>query len=531
MGSDGVESRLQNTQRLVDQGINPYPAAAYHRTHLISQVLELFSTESTYQTLAAGHHHGDQVRICGRILAQRKQEADLLITLKDSSDPLLVKVTTSYLDTLDPELPPEYAPLTFAALSLLNVGDWIGVMGHPGYSDAGQPIIMALSIVILAKATHPFPVDTFKTETLEIRRRYREKDLALDPDSFKRFVARSRIIQSIRFYLDESGFLEIETPILQPVYGGATAKPFATYPDDLAQHHFLRLAPELYLKRAICGGFERVFELGRVFRNEGIDDAHNPEFTALELYQAYADYFDMLNLTETLISFAAAASGLEVTDIPYQAEHISLERKYTHTTADGYPLPGHHWRIMTLVDAVAEFTEVTFEPFLAAGSSALPQAIQAVTPHLQGIDLQASETQSLGHLLNAVFERCVASQLIQPTFIVDFPQEVSPLAKMHRCKPGFVERFKLYMAGLEFANAFTELNDPTEQRVRFEYQQAQTIAHHPLDADYLDALAFGMPNCGGLGLWIDRLVMVLTNSNSIRDVLLFPTMPTPEAVS
>jgi lysyl-tRNA synthetase class 2 len=272
------------------------------------------------------------------------------------------------------------------------------------------------------------------------------------------------------------------------------------------------------LKRAICGGFERVFELGRVFRNEGIDSTHNPEFTSLEVYQAYADYFDILEVVENVMINAAAACG-KGNEIEYQGEVISLDRKYDYS--DKYPgFQGQHWQVKTMVEAVKDETHLDFESLELA---------DAVTKVEQlGLNISKLDTQSLGYLLYAVFDKLVVPKLIQPTFVIDFPVEVSPLAKGHRSKPGFVERFELFINGTEYSNGFSELNDPREQRKRFEEQLAQKNAGddeaHPMDEEFLDALSLGMPNCAGMGIGVDRLVMLLTNTQSIRDVVMFPTM-------
>jgi lysyl-tRNA synthetase class 2 len=282
---------------------------------------------------------------------------------------------------------------------------------------------------------------------------------------------------------------------------------------------YLRIAPELFLKRAICGGFERVFELGRVFRNEGIDSTHNPEFTSLEVYQAYADYFDILAVVEDVICNAATAVFGDRKLIEYQGQTINIERQYDHT--GNYPtFTGKHWQVQTMVEAVKDKTGLDFD------SLQLPDAIAAAEK--LGVHLSSLEKQSLGYVLYTVFDKQVAPTLIQPTFITDFPVEVSPLAKGHRSKPGFVERFELFIAGTECANGFSELNDPKEQRKRFEEQLAQKKAGdeeaHPMDEDFIQALSLGMPNCAGMGIGVDRIVMLLTDTLSIRDAILFPTM-------
>jgi lysyl-tRNA synthetase class 2 len=344
-------------------------------------------------------------------------------------------------------------------------------------------------------------------------------DLASNQDALNRFMLRSRIVQSIRSYLWKNDFYEIETPTLQAIYGGAAAKPFITHHNALEVDLYLRVAPELFLKRAICGGFERVFELGKAFRNEGIDSTHNPEFTSLEVYQAYADVFDILGVVEDVICFAAAAVFGDVKEIENQGERISLERKFDYS--EKYPgFSGKHWQVKTMVEAVRDEFELDFD------SLDLESAISSATK--LELHLSKLEKQSLGYVLYAVFDKLVVPKLIQPTFIIDYPVEVSPLAKGHRSKPGFVERFELFINGTEYSNGFSELNDPKEQRKRFEEQLAQKNAGddeaHPMDEDFIQALSLGMPNCAGMGIGVDRLVMLLTNTQSIRDAVMFPTM-------
>jgi lysyl-tRNA synthetase class 2 len=282
---------------------------------------------------------------------------------------------------------------------------------------------------------------------------------------------------------------------------------------------YLRVAPELFLKRAICGGFERVFELGKAFRNEGIDSTHNPEFTSIEVYQAYADYFDILAVVEDVMCCAAQAVLGDVKEVDNQGQMISLERKFDYS--EKYPtFSGQHWAVKTMVEAVRDEFGVDFD------SLDLESAIASATK--LELHLSKLEKQSLGYVLYAVFDKLVVPKLIQPTFIIDFPVEVSPLAKGHRSKPGFVERFELFINGMEYSNGFSELNDPKEQRKRFEEQLAQKDAGddeaHPMDEDFIQALSLGMPNCAGMGIGIDRLVMLLTNTQSIRDAVMFPTM-------
>jgi lysyl-tRNA synthetase class 2 len=311
----------------------------------------------------------------------------------------------------------------------------------------------------------------------------------------------------------------METPVLQAIYGGAAARPFITHHNALDVDLYLRIAPELFLKRAVCGGFERVFELGRVFRNEGVDSTHNPEFTSLEVYQSYSDYFDILGVVEDVFCQAAKVVFGDVLEMEYQGVQISLERKYDYQ--EKYPgFTGKHWQVKTMVEAVKDDTGLDFDTLTLEDAIASSEKL--------GLHLSKLEKQSLGYVLYAVFDKLIAPKFIQPTFIIDFPVEVSPLAKGHRNKPGFVERFELFINGTEYSNGFSELNDPKEQRRRFEEQLAQKKAGddeaHPMDEEFIQALSLGMPTCAGMGIGIDRLVMLLTNTQSIRDVVMFPTM-------
>jgi lysyl-tRNA synthetase, class II len=520
-----AEVRRQKVQALRDQGIEPYPAERYRRTHTSKQVLELFGQPGKELVKGQSDPTETSLKLSGRITSKRDSGGIVFIDLRDSTGNIQLKIDKQSLKSA--------GGLAFEQVGLLDTGDWLGVEGIGCRTLRGELSIQVRELIILGKATVPFPDAFYGVSDIELCRRHREMDLAGNQESLERFKLRSRITHGIRFYLTEAGFYEIETPMLQAIYGGAAAKPFVTYHNALETDLYLRIAPELYLKRAICGGFERVFELGRVFRNEGIDSTHNPEFTSLEVYQAYADLFDMIDLAENIICYAATAALSNTQEIEYQGNKTSLERKYDYQ--DKYPsLVGKHWQIKTMVESVKDETGLDFEQL-----SDLSEALKAVEKYLQRVNEQHSEAQkplslsdldrqSLGYLLYSIFDKCVEHTLIEPTFIIDFPVEVCPLAKQHRSKPGFAERFELFINGTEYANAFSELNDPEVQRQRFEEQQVQRESGdeeaHPLDEDYIEALSLGMPNCGGLGIGIDRLVMLLTNTQSIRDVVMFPTM-------
>ncbi|MEM9807275.1 MAG: lysine--tRNA ligase [Cyanobacteria bacterium P01_D01_bin.56] len=507
------EVRLQKIDLLREQGINPYPSKAFERTHTVIQIIDLFDKSKKVIPNGEADPESQSLRTCGRVVSKRESKKTIYMDLQDFSGEIqLVVIKNEFANDQD---------LTCEKLTkLLDEGDFIGIQGVGYRTKRGQLSILVSIVEILSKATMPFPDSYYGVKDIERLRRYREIDMVSTRETLNRFAMRSKIVKSIRDYLNQNEFYEIETPIFQTVYGGASARPFITYHNSLDTNLYLRIATELFLKRAICGGFEKVYEVGRVFRNEGIDATHNPEFTSLEAYQAYADYFDMIKLVEVIICNAAEVAGLNLKEIQYQGYSISLEGKYDYS--DVYPtLNGLHWRIKTMVEAVRDETGLNFDEF---------KDVSQALKEIQKLDLEISELdkQSVGNLLYAVFDRKVEETLIQPTFIIDFPVEVSPLAKTHRSKPQYTERFEMFLAGQEFSNCFSELNDPVEQRKRFEAQLARKQAGDDeamlLDEDFLQALSLGMPTCAGLSIGIDRLAMLLTNSMSIRDIVMFPTM-------
>jgi lysyl-tRNA synthetase class 2 len=507
-----AEARSKKVDELRSQGIEPYPSESYARSHTAKLVREIFSQPG--KELENGESDPEEIslRLAGRITSKRDSGSICFIDLKDATDKIQLKI--------EKKIVTGEVGLSFKQVQkLLDVGDFVGVEGIGCRTPRGELSILVRELKLLSKATIQFPDAYYGINDPEVCRRHREMDLASNQDALNRFMLRSRIVQSIRSYLWQADFYEIETPTLQAIYGGAAAKPFITHHNALEVDLYLRVAPELFLKRAICGGFERVFELGKAFRNEGIDSTHNPEFTSLEVYQAYADVFDILGVVEDVICFAAAAVFGDVKEIENQGERISLERKFDYS--EKYPgFSGKHWQVKTMVEAVRDEFDLDFD------SLDLESAIESASKlelHLSNL-----EKQSLGYVLYAVFDKLVVPKLIQPTFIIDYPLEVSPLAKGHRSKPGFVERFELFINGTEYSNGFSELNDPKEQRKRFEEQLAQKNAGddeaHPMDEDFIQALSLGMPNCAGMGIGVDRLVMLLTNTQSIRDAVMFPTM-------
>ncbi len=507
-----AEVRLSKVAQLRALGIEPYPCQSYQRSHTTEQVRQYFAQPGKELENGQADPEGLQIRLSGRITSFRSSGSICFIDLTDISGKLQLKI--------EKKLVKENSSLSFKQIQkLLDEGDFIGAEGIACRTNRGELSLQVDTVTLLSKATIPFPNLYYGVGDPEICRRHREMDLAGNPASLQRYMMRSRIVQSLRNYLNQQQFFEIETPILQAIYGGAAARPFTTHHNALDVDLFLRIAPELFLKRAICGGFERVYELGRVFRNEGIDSTHNPEFTSLEVYQAYADYFDIMTVIEEAIAYTVKQVLGERTEVEYQGKTINLARQYDYS--DKYPnFTGKHWQIKTMVEAVKDQTGLDFDNLALEDAIAKAESL--------GIKLSALEKQSLGYVLYAVFDKLVEPTLIEPTFIIDFPIEISPLAKSHRSKPGFVERFELFINGTEFANGFSELNDPEEQRKRFEQQRQQREAGddeaHPMDEDFIQALSLGMPNCAGWGIGVDRVVMLLTNTQSIRDAIMFPTM-------
>jgi lysyl-tRNA synthetase, class II len=487
--------RLQKVEELKQLGLNPY-AYSWEISHSMAALQEQFVE------LPAGEEAEFAVSLAGRIMARRVFGKLAFFGLQDETNSIQLYLDKAIIEAA-------MGAETFDRLKqLTDVGDILGVKGTIKRTDKGELSVKVQSYEILTKSLLPLP-DKWHGLT-DVAKRYRQRyvDLIVNPQVRDTFRKRALITASIRRYLDQQGFIEIETPVLQSEPGGAEARPFVTYHNTLDMELYLRIATELHLKRLIVGGFEKVFELGRIFRNEGVSTRHNPEFTSIELYQAYADYNDMMALTEALIT-TAAQEVLGTLQVEYQGTLIDL----------GVP-----WRRISMHDAVLEKTGLDFAGFtdLAAAKAAAKAA------GIGGLE----DCATLGHLLNVAFEQTVEESLIQPTFIIDHPVEISPLAKPHRTKPGLVERFELFIVGRETANSFSELTDPIDQRERFEAQAAKKAAGdleaQGVDEDFLTALEYGMPPTGGLGIGIDRLVMLLTDCASIRDAIAFPLLK-PEA--
>ena len=494
MASDDIRAtRLQKVQQLQDKGINPY-AYSWTSTHSAAALQE------QYAHLEPGEEVDETVAIAGRIMVRRVFGKLAFFTLQDETGTIQLyldkKTVQAGMAAVDEN--------AFSTLKqLTDVGDILGVSGTLKRTDKGELSVKVNDYQVLTKALLPLPDKWHGLTDVEKRYRQRYVDLIVNPEARQTFRRRALITASIRRFLDQQGFIEIETPVLQAEAGGADARPFTTYHNTLDMPLYLRIATELHLKRLIVGGFEKVFELGRVFRNEGISTRHNPEFTTLELYQAYADYNDMMTLTETMIANAAEEVVGTLT-LTYQGEAINLAPP---------------WKRMTMHEAVQEKTGIDFSQFTDLGDAKAAAKEAGVA---------AQDCASIGHVLNEAFEQTVEDTLIQPTFITDYPVEISPLAKPHRTKPGLVERFELFIVGRETANSFSELTDPVDQRQRLEAQAARKAAGdleaQDVDEDFVTALEYGMPPTGGLGIGIDRLVMLLCDSASIRDAIAFPLL-------
>lgn len=495
MASEDLRAtRIEKLDQLRSIGMNPF-AYQWKSTHSMAEL------QTKYVDLPNGEENEVEVAVAGRIMTRRVFGKLAFFTLQDETGTIQLYLDKGRIQ----EFMGDRFPEAFTNLKqLTDMGDIIGAKGTLKRTDKGELSVYVKEFEMLTKSLLPLP-DKFHGLT-DITTRYRQRyiDLIVNPEVRETFRRRALITASIRRYLDRDGFIEIETPTLTSEAGGADARPFVTYHNTMDMPLYLRIATELHLKRLVVGGFEKVFELGRIFRNEGISTRHNPEFTSIEVYQAYADYNDMMALTETLIT-TAATEVLGTTEIIYQETSISLTSP---------------WKRITMHDAVKDATGVDFAMF-----TDLNQAIAAAkAAGIHNID----DCPSIGKLLNEAFEQKVETTLIQPTFITDYPVEISPLAKPHRSKPGLTERFELFIVGRETANSFSELTDPLDQRERLEAQAARKAAGdleaQGVDEDFITALEYGMPPTGGLGIGIDRLVMVLTDAPSIRDVIAFPLL-------
>nr|WP_066227697.1 lysine--tRNA ligase [Metabacillus fastidiosus] len=485
--NDQLRVRREKLNSLREKGLDPF-GKRFERTN---QTAELFTT---YNDLSKEELAEKEVKvtIAGRIMTKRGKGKAGFAHIQDLSGQIQIYVRK---DAVGDE--------SYEIFNTADLGDIIGVSGTVFKTQVGELSIKAETFELLTKSLRPLPDKFHGLKDIEQRYRQRYLDLIASPESKKTFIARSKIIQSMRRYLDDNGYLEVETPMMHSIAGGASARPFVTHHNALDMQLYMRIAIELHLKRLIVGGLEKVYEIGRVFRNEGVSTRHNPEFTMIELYEAYADYKDIMELTENLIAHIAK-EVLGTTQVTYGEYEVNLEPKWTR---------------LHMVDAIKEHTGVDFWKEMS-----VEEARTLAKEH--GVEI--NEHMQYGHIVNEFFEQKVEEKLIQPTFIYGHPVEISPLAKKNEEDPRFTDRFELFIVAREHANAFTELNDPIDQRERFEAQLQEreqgNDEAHMMDDDFVEALEYGMPPTGGLGIGIDRLVMLLTNSPSIRDVLLFPQM-------
>ncbi|MFC4303126.1 lysine--tRNA ligase [Cohnella boryungensis] len=482
-----LQIRRNKLDELRELGIDPF-GIKFDRTHhggeLFAQYSEMSKEELDELAL--------QVNVAGRIMTKRVMGKAAFAHIQDLSGKIQIYVRQDSV--------PEHK---YKAFDLLDIGDIIGVKGVVFKTKTGETSIKVDDLEVLTKSLLPLPDKFHGLKDVETRYRQRYVDLIVNPDVQKTFISRSRIIQSMRRYLDDRGYLEVETPTLHTIAGGAAARPFETHHNALDMELYMRIAIELHLKRLIVGGLEKVYEIGRVYRNEGISTRHNPEFTMIELYEAYADFEDIMRLTEALIAHIAQ-EVLGTTKITYQEQEVDL------TPA---------WRRVSMTELIRETVGVDFTAQMTD-----EQAHALAKEHKVPVE----KHMTFGHIVNAFFETFCEHTLIQPTFVTGHPVAISPLAKKNEADPRFTDRFELFIVAREHANAFTELNDPIDQRQRFEAQLAEKEAGndeaHEMDDDFIRALEHGMPPTGGLGIGVDRLVMLLTDAPSIRDVLLFPHM-------
>lgn len=485
--NDQMLVRREKMDELREKGVDPFGGAyknTQFSTDLIEEYDEFSKEELTEKNIPA--------KISGRLMAKRGSGKAGFANLKDNKGSIQIYVR---LDAIGEE--------QYAVFQDADLGDFIGVEGILMKTNTGELTVRADDVTFLTKALRPLPDQYYGLSDVETKYRQRYLDLIANEESMDRFKKRSQILQEIRSYLTDAGYIEVETPTLHNIPGGATARPFTTHHNALDMELYVRIALELHLKRLVIGGMERVFEIGRVFRNEGIDTTHNPEFTMLELYTANHDYWDVMDLTEDLIqNVAQAVNG--TTKLTYGDEEIEL---------------GGEWERRHMVDLIKEKTGVDFWEQMSD-----EEARALAKEH----NVEIEDYTTVGHVINEFFEAFVEDSLRQPTFVYGHPTDISPLAKKNDEDPRFTDRFEFFIAGHEYGNAFSELNDPIEQRERFEGQQAErdqgNEEAHGIDEEFVEALEYGLPPTGGLGIGIDRLVMLLTNTQSIRDVILFPTM-------
>ena len=494
-----IAQRQANLREIVSLGVPAYPHR-FDRTAAISAIVAEHG-ETAGDALEAARI---EVRVAGRILGIRSFGKASFLVISDGLDRLQVYVRADAMDERSVRL-----------FKLLDFGDLVGVSGRLFRTRTNELTVWASGLELLAKCLTPLPEKWHGLSDVEARYRQRYLDLIVNPDSRRVFETRARVVSAIRTFLNARGFLEVETPMMQPLAGGALARPFVTHHNALDLDLYLRIAPELYLKRLTVGGFERVYEINRNFRNEGISTQHNPEFTMLEFYEAYVDYQHLMTFTETMLT-QVMQEVLGTLEVPFGGQMLSFAAPYRRVALRQAAAEKASEQLAARTPGVAAVTEADLRDRDRAASVA------------RALDVAVAPSHGAGRIATSIFEALWEPLLVQPTFVYDFPTEVSPLSKQKPDDPDTVERFELYAGGFEIANGFSELNDPVEQRRRFEAQLRDRVAGdaeaHQMDEDYVRALSYGLPPTGGEGIGVDRLVMLLTNSASIRDVILFPLM-------
>lgn len=485
--NDQLLVRREKLHNLREQGIDPF-GKRFERTNATNDLLNLYGEFSKEEL----EEKEISVSIAGRIMTKRGKGKAGFAHIQDLHGQVQIYVRKDAVGDEEYEL-----------FKTADLGDLVGIEGKVFKTNVGELSVKATGFTLLTKSLRPLPDKYHGLKDVEQRYRQRYLDLITSMESRETFVTRSKIIREMRRYLDDNGYLEVETPMMHAIAGGASARPFITHHNALDMELYMRIAIELHLKRLIVGGLEKVYEIGRVFRNEGVSTRHNPEFTMIELYEAYADYKDIMKLTENMVAHIAK-QVLGTTTIQYGDYEINLEPEWTR---------------LHMVDAIKEHSGANFWN---------PMSVEEARELAKEHNVEIKDTMEVGHIINEFFEQKIEDKLIQPTFIYGHPVEISPLAKKNDEDPRFTDRFELFIVAREHANAFTELNDPIDQKERFEAQLKEreqgNDEAHMMDDDYIEALEYGMPPTGGLGIGIDRLVMLLTNAPSIRDVLLFPAM-------
>ncbi len=483
-----ISNKWEEIKELKREGIDPF-GHKFIRTYQIKDLIE------KNKNLQIGECTKEKITIAGRLMALRKHGKAIFADIEDINGKVQIYIRSNKIEEK-----------VFKLFSKIDIGDILGVSGLIFKTRTGEITVLVEEFTLLCKSLRSLPEKWHGLKDVEIRYRKRYLDLIVNPSVREIFIKRSKVIQSIRNFLDNRNYLEVETPIMQPIPGGAIALPFITHHNALHRDFYLRIAPELYLKRLLVGGLEKVYELSRNFRNEGISTKHNPEFTMLELYEAYGDYYSMMQITEELIT--------------YLVKNVlgSLEIEYQGNTIDFTP----PWKRISMFKAIEEAVGLQVDKI---SKKDFNEIVKKYSLNIKG-------NINRGEIANELFEKFVEPTLIQPTFVFDYPLELSPLSKQKKDNPELVERFELFISSIELANAFTELNDPAEQKRRFEEQlakkEAGDVESHFMDKDYIEALEYGMPPAGGLGLGIDRLMMLLTNSDSIKEVILFPQLKSKE---